>query len=291
VTRRVLALIAVTAVWGWTFVVVKDAVTAFPVAAFLAYRFVLAAAALAPLAGRLDLRALRVGALIGVAVAAGYLFQTLGLTLTSASDAGILTGLFLVITPLLDRIAFGVRTSRAALLGVALAIPGLVLLVGEVPREVAIGDLLVMAGALCFAAQIVLLSRYASRYGPRSLTLGQIAAAAVIFLALAASPAGGGFPAPSWGVVLAVGITGLLATTVAFLIQTWAQRHLAATPAAVILATEPAWAAFFGVALAHDVFTPARATGAVLLLAAPLAATVLPAISAPVPPPASDRSR
>lgn len=288
---RAVALIAVTAVWGWTFVVVKDAVSAFPVAAFLAYRFVVASVALAPVVGRVDLRALRTGALIGVTLAAGYLLQTAGLTLTSASDAGILTGLFLVFTPLLDRIAFGVSASRAAMVGVGLAIPGLVLLVGTLPQEVVFGDVLVMACALCFAAQIVLLSRFAARYDPRSLTMGQISAAALLFVALAATPAAGGFAVPSPSVLVAVAITGLLATTVAFLIQTWAQRTLAATTTAVILATEPAWAAFFGVALAHDVFTPPRAAGALLLLAAPIAATVLPVATARMSPRPSDRPR
>jgi drug/metabolite transporter (DMT)-like permease len=277
---RVLALVAVTAIWGWTFVVVKDAIAIFPVASFLAYRFALAAGAMAIALRRPDPRSVQVGALIGLVLAAGYLAQTVGLTLTRASDAGIVTGLFIVFTPLVDRLVFGTRIGRPATFGVAIAIPGLAFLIGGVPVEVALGDLIVMAGALAFAIHIVLLSRFSVRHDAGSLTFGQIGVAALLFAALALTPVGGGFPAPPADVLAAIVITGVLATSVAFFVQTWAQRHLAATPAAVILATEPAWAMLFGMALAGDPFPPLRALGATLLLAAPLVATVLPAAAA-----------
>lgn len=277
---RAAALVAVTAIWGWTFVVVKDAIAIFPVATFLAYRFALAAAVLLPTLVRTPLRALVPAAPIGAFLAGGYLFQTLGLQHTRASDAGIVTGLFVVFTPLLDRALFRVRVARAALVGVALAVPGLLLLVGDVPAAVGLGDLVVMAGSLCFAMHIVLLSRVSARTDTRALAAGQVCVAAIAFAVLAASPAGGGFPIPPPDVLVAIAITGVLATSVAFFVQTWAQRRLAATPTAVILATEPAWATLFGILLAADPFPPARALGAALLLAAPVTATVLPLVNA-----------
>lgn len=223
---RAAALVAVTAVWGWTFVVVKDAIAVFPVAAFLAYRFALAAAVLLPMLARAPLRALVPGLPIGAFLAGGYLFQTLGLQYTRPSDAGIVTGLFVVFTPLLDRALFGVRVARPALAGVALALPGLVLLVGDVPAAVGLGDLVVMVGSLCFAMHIVLLSRVSPTTDTRALAAGQVLLAAVVFALLAGAPLGGGFPAPPADVLVAIAITGVLATSVAFFVQTWAQRRL-----------------------------------------------------------------
>ena len=77
-------LLTVTAVWGWTFVLVKDAVTQYPTLPFLQIRFALAFVVMAVLVHRLpSWRELRVGAVIGVVLAAGYLTQTVGLTITS----------------------------------------------------------------------------------------------------------------------------------------------------------------------------------------------------------------
>ncbi len=265
------ALIGVTAIWGWTFVVVKDAIAAYPIAPFLALRFVLAAVVLLPAALRAP-RPFVAGLPVGLLLAAGYLFQTVGLADTRPSDAGLVTGSFVVLTPLLDRAIFGVRPARAVVLAVALAGVGLVLLVAGAPIGVGRGDAIVLAGALAFAGQIVVLSRISARHDAAALTAGQVTAAAALFVALAL--ASGEVPAPPAGVVAAVVITGLLATSLAFFVQTWAQRALAATPTAIVLATEPAWATLFGIALAADPFPPLRALGALLLLAAPLVAVV-----------------
>ena len=274
---RILALVAVTAIWGWTFVVVKDAIASFPIAAFLAYRFALAAIVLLPALLRAKRAAILAGLPIGAFLAAGYLFQTLGLARTRPSDAGIVTGLFVVFTPVLDRAIFGVRAPRATLAAATLALPGLALLVAGSPLELGAGDLVVMIGSVSFALQIVFLSRVAAAHDPLALTAAQVTLAAAVFGVLAALPTGGGLAAvPPPDVLVAIAITGVLATSLGFLIQTWAQRHLAATPTAIVLATEPAWATLFGIALAGDAFPPARAVGAALLLAAPVVATVLP---------------
>ena len=270
---RATALVAVTAVWGWTFVVVKDAIAAYPVVPFLALRFGLAALVLAPFARRLDREVWRAGVPIGLLLAAGYLFQTLGLARTRASDAGLVTGSFVVITPLLDRIIFGTRPSRGALAGVALAAVGLVLLVAGAPIEIGSGDVIVLIGAVAFAAQIVALSRVSVRHDPVALTTVQVVVAFVSFVALWIVLRDPLLP-PAADVLVAVAITGVLATSLAFFVQTWAQRRLAATPTAIVLATEPAWATLFGIALAADPFPPVRAVGAMLLLAAPVVATM-----------------
>jgi drug/metabolite transporter (DMT)-like permease len=116
-------LLAVTAVWGWTFVVVKDAIAELPPLPFLGLRFLIAAAVMLVVVRRLPgNRTLAIGALIGLPLAVGYLLQTLGLRLTSPGNAGLITGLFFVFTPLLDRL-FGVPMRLRTLLAVAVAAP------------------------------------------------------------------------------------------------------------------------------------------------------------------------
>ena len=113
----VLLLLAVTVVWGWTFVLVKDAITQYPTLPFLELRFLLAVLVMVALVRRLPTRReLMVGLTAGAVLAGGYLFQTLGLTTTSPGNAGLITGLFVVFTPLIDRI-FGVRLHRRTVVG------------------------------------------------------------------------------------------------------------------------------------------------------------------------------
>jgi drug/metabolite transporter (DMT)-like permease len=108
-----LLLVGVTMVWGWTFVVVQDAIALYSVLGFLTVRFALAAVALASYGARkISLRTLGVGAGIGLALALGHLFQTTSLLFTSPTNSGLITGLFVIFAPLADRLSFGVRSSR-----------------------------------------------------------------------------------------------------------------------------------------------------------------------------------
>src|SRR3712207_744152 len=95
-----LLLVGVTAVWGWTFVVVQDAISSYGVLGFLALRFALASVALAPLLPKMTRRTLLVGLGIGLVLGIGYLFQTLGLLHTTPTNSGLITGLFVVFAPL-----------------------------------------------------------------------------------------------------------------------------------------------------------------------------------------------
>ena len=126
-----LLLIAVTAVWGWTFVVVQDAIALYGVLPFLAVRFALAACALAPFyAPRVTRRALLVGGGIGVVLALAYFFQTAGLLFTTPTNSGLITGLFVVFAPLADRVLFGVKSLRQVFVAVFLSLFGMFLLSG-----------------------------------------------------------------------------------------------------------------------------------------------------------------
>src|ERR671916_2370987 len=180
-----LLLVAVTAVWGWTFVVVQDAIVLYGVLPFLAVRFFLAGAALAPIyAARLTRRSLLVGGGIGVVLAAGYLFQTTGLLFTTPTNSGLITGLFVVFAPLADRTFFGTGVARQVLVAVGLSLFGMVLLAGGGPEGANWGDLLTLLCAAALGLHIALLSRYAAGHDASSLTLAQILAMAVLFAVL-----------------------------------------------------------------------------------------------------------
>jgi drug/metabolite transporter (DMT)-like permease len=270
-----LLLVAVTAVWGWTFVVVQDAIALYGVIPFLAVRFVLAGAVLAPLyATRLTLRSFLVGGGIGVVLAAGYLFQTTGLLFTTPTNSGLITGLFVVFAPLADRLLFGANLSRQVILAVALSLVGMVLLAGGGPEGANWGDLLTVLCAAALGLHIALLSRYAASYDAGALTLAQLLAMALLFVVV--WPFSDPVSLPPSGVWIAFLITGVLASAGAFLVQTTVQQHIPAARTAIILTMEPVFAALFGYWLAGDRLVTIQILGALMILSALVIGEVVP---------------
>jgi drug/metabolite transporter (DMT)-like permease len=264
-----LILIAVTAVWGVTFVQVKDAVAIYPLFAFLALRFAIASCALAvPGGGRLKTlgRDGTIGAAIaGTLLGAGYALQTAGLERTSVSSTGFITGMYVVLTPLLALALLRVRIGGAAWLGVGLATVGLALLSG-IHGGSALGDLLVLAGAAVYSLQIVLMERFAPRFDAVAFTLVEMIAAFAGLLVVAV--ASGQLSVPhGWTVWGALLVTGVFASALAFLAQTWAQRKASATQTALAFSLEPVWAAFFGFTLAGDRLGTTAWTGCLVIMA------------------------
>jgi drug/metabolite transporter (DMT)-like permease len=156
--------------------------------------------------------------------------------------------MYVVLTPLLALALFRIRASPAAWAGVALATAGLALLSG-VHGGSAGGDLLVLGGAAVYSLQIVLMERYAPRYDAIAFTLVEMLAAfaglLVVALPQLETPRGW----TVWGALL---VTGVFASALAFLVQTWAQRRTSATRTALVFTLEPVWAALFGYTLAGD---------------------------------------
>ncbi|HET8607526.1 MAG TPA: DMT family transporter [Gaiellaceae bacterium] len=264
-----LVLLCVTAVWGVTFVQVKDAVALYPLFAFLALRFGIATLTLAPAAAA-RLRGLGVAgtgaaAFLGALLAAGYALQTAGLERTTVSSAGFVTGMYVVLTPVIALAVFRLRIAAAAWGGVALATAGLALLAG-VHGGSAGGDLLVLAAAAVYSLQIVLLERYAPRYDPLGFTLVEMAAAFVGLGAVAAGEGRLGVP-HGWTVWGALVVTGVFASALAFLAQTWAQRRTSATRTALAFSMEPVFAAIFGYTLAGDRLGAAGWVGCAAIMA------------------------
>lgn len=276
-----LALIAATAVWGVTFVQVKDAVAIYPLFAFLSVRFVLATLTLAPVAisrlTSLRMHGMRAASLLGLLLAGGYVLQTAGLERTTVSGTGFVTGMYVVLTPLIALALFRSSINAGAWIGVVLSTAGLVLLAG-VHGSVA-GDLLVLAGAAVYSLQIVLMERFAPRYDAFAFTCVEMAAAAVGLLVVAGARSELRVP-HGWTVWGALLVTGIFASALAFLVQTWAQRRTSATRTALAFAMEPVWTAFFGFWLAGDRLGARGWVGcavimAGILVAEPAAATTL----------------
>ncbi len=262
----------VTVVWGWTFVVVKDAISQYPTLPFLAIRFGLAVLVLAAWTRRLpSRRELAVGGVVGAALAAGYLLQTVGLNYTSPGNAGLITGLFVVFTPLLDRLT-GARVGLRTLLAVAAALAGIGLLTAGGAAGISVGDVLMVGCALAFSVQLVLLSRWSPGLRPAPLALVQLGTSALLF----GAATGGRLPAPPAYVWFAVLVTGVLASALAFYLQTWAQTHMSASRTAIILAGEPAWALLFSVWLYGQRLDLVQGIGAVMILAAILGHELAP---------------
>ena len=223
-----LALVAVTAVWGVTFVPVKHAIALYPLFAFMTVRFAVATATLAiPAAPRLRLLGapgLRAGAVLGGLLATGYALQTAGLQRTDVSSTGFITGLYVVLTPLFALVLFRSRIGVAVWLGVVCSVGGLALLAG-VHAAGTMGDLLVLASTAAQALQIVFAERYAAQYDALALTFVEMLVALGAFFVVALAL--GDLHAPHGRTVwFAILVTGVFASALAYLVQLWAQRRI-----------------------------------------------------------------
>lgn len=263
-------LLAVTAVWGATFVMVQDVVQEMPVYAFLFWRFGIAGLALALLnpksLTRLSPTDLKHGVLLGLMLAVGYTAQTIGLQHTSATVAGFITGMFVVFTPLVAAVALKKRITATTWFAVGLATVGLALL-SLSGFSIGFGELIMLVCALAFAAQLVFLGEWTSTDRAYGLTVVQLLVVAAL-TGFASLFDGGPVPPQSTNAWVATIFLALVATAAAYLIQAWAQAHISPTRAAIILTMEPVFAGFFGVTLAGDEITLRMGVGALLILAA-----------------------
>jgi drug/metabolite transporter (DMT)-like permease len=276
------ALILVTAVWGLTFVQVKDAVELYPLVAFLAVRYAIASVALAPMAAArlrsLGRDGLLAGAVLGLLIALGIGLQTAGLERTTVTNTGFITGLYVLFTPLLALVLFRAPIPREVWAAVGLALIGLALLSG-VPEGSAAGDVLVLVSTVAQALQIVMVERYANRFDVFSLTFVEVATAGVAFGVLAIALGNLSVPrgATVWAALL---VTGLFAVAFAMLVQIWAQRRVSATRIAIIFSLETVFAGLAGYLFAGDRlgaigFAGCAAIFAGIVIAEPAAAATL----------------
>ena len=263
-------LFLVAVVWGGTFVMVKDAVSAYPVFPFLTLRFAMATGRFSrhrrpAKTPPLRMAGVRANVLIGLCLFVGYALQTLGLQYTSASKAGFITGLCVVLVPILSALLLRRRPSPPALIGVGLATVGLALLTLTHDLHVAAGDLIVLGGAVSFALHIVAVSAYAPAMDPLALTIVQVATVGVLSAGISLL-APGPFPVPGPSVRFAAAFTGILATAVTRLpMRTAMQRFTTPTHTALIFAGEPCSRRSLA-SLGRRYMTAAAVTGGILIV-------------------------
>jgi drug/metabolite transporter (DMT)-like permease len=282
--RAELALVGVAAIWGATFTVVQDAIEKLPTMAFLGYRFIAATVIVAVVfrrsLPRLGMDGLRAGLWMGLFLTAGYVLQTLALERTSASNAGFITGLFVVITPLIAALVLRERIGTTAWLAAGASALGLFLLSGA--NGLNSGDLLALGCAFGFALHILATSRGARAHDAGALLVVQLGVCGIFCLAVGAVRGDLEAP-PDASVWWALVITAVFASAVAYFVQTYAQRHAPPARTALILASEPAFAGLFGWLLAGDRLSAVSWLGAVLIMAAIAAVEVLPRFRPPRP--------
>ena len=271
-------LLAMTAVWGSTFVLIKGVVDHMPVADFLAVRFVVAAVAMFVLfhrhVARLARQQLWRGAVLGVMYGLGQLLQTWGLSLISPSVSGFVTGMYVVFTPILATLLLRQRMSIMVWLAVGMATAGLALLSLN-GFSVDTGVWLTLASALLYGLHIVALGHWSRAEEAFGLSAVQMAVIALVCL-LATAGHGGPVLPPDRSAWIAVLYMALVAGAGAMLMQTWAQAHLPATRAAIVMTTEPVFAAGFAVAFGSDVLTWRMLCGGGLVLAAMYLVELMP---------------
>lgn len=273
------SLVAVAAIWGATFPLVQHAVAGTSVLAFLVLRFAAATIVLVPLAlGRGGLRFLAdpSALLPGLCLAAGYWFQTEGLRTVSPSVSAFITGTYAVLVPVLAGMFGWERTGVRRWISVALAVAGIYLLQGKLPDRWTLGETWTALCAVAFALQILLTDRAAKRHHDR-LALGatQIVIATICFTAIAATrgelPHLAGLPGETWFAAI---FTGVLATSLAFLVQAWAQGIVPAGHVAICFANEPLFAAAISIAFFGDRLSALGWIGAAAVIAATLLVTL-----------------
>ncbi len=264
------SLLVVAAVWGLTFVTVKNAIVLLPPFSFNFYRFTLATLVMLLFAMPKWKDANRstawAGLLLGVLLFAGYSFQTVGLLYTSASHAGFITGLSVVFVPLIGTILTRQRPGTGVILGAMCALAGLALLTAtEWQYKANYGDFLVLCCAVSFALHIIYVGKYSPHHSTVWLVTWQIGAVAFLsgISALIFEP---GVSSPVTSVLPALLITALLATCLAFFTQNYMQRFTSPSHTAIIFTMEPVFAALFAAWLLQEILTANAYWGGTLIL-------------------------
>jgi drug/metabolite transporter (DMT)-like permease len=274
-------------IWGATFVLNKGALHGISPVLFLAMRFTVATAALAVLfrgrwkgraggAPRVTAKRVATAAVIGLLLFAAYVLQTVGLQYTTAPKSAFLTGLSIVMVPLLAALVYRIRPRIWEVAGVLAATLGMGLMTLEGPiGSISRGDLLTLGCAVAFAAHIVATGHFAGQIGYEVLSFAQVGAAAVAAWSLVRWVE---TPRIQWQpmVVWAILIGGLLCTALAFTIQAWAQRYTTSTRTALIYALEPVVAWITSYFLAGEGLSGQAAAGAALILSGVLLVEMKP---------------
>jgi drug/metabolite transporter (DMT)-like permease len=292
-----LLLLGVVAVWGVTFVLVKDALNDASPLLFNLLRMTLASIALVIINHRhlrnITRPSLVSGLTVGIFLAAGYQFQTAGLARTTAAKSAFITGLVVVFVPLFTIVPI-LRPANAHVprwttaIGALLAFSGLLFLTTPTGTtwqnlfsSIGLGDLLTLICAIAFAGHLLSLAHTSNKVPTAQLATLQIGTAAVI-MAITLPLGGRPHLTITLRLLIALGITSLVATAAAFTIQSWAQQHLPPTHTALLLTLEPVFAALTSVLFLHEHLGQRALIGAALILTG-IAVTELTATPSELP--------
>ena len=248
--RQEIALIAVTAVWGSTFLLVHWAMQHSGPWFFVGIRFLIAGL-ISVVIFRRALRGMRwrdigAGVAIGVMIHLGYGLQTVGLQTIDSSTSAFITAMYIPLVPLAQWAVFRKRPPAMAFVGAALAFLGLLFIAGPDAFALTLGsgEILTLVSTLPIAAEIILISVFAGRIDLGRITIVQLLTAGALGI-LTMPVVGEGLPEFSWiWVGCAVGLGA--ASCIIQLTMNWAQKSVSPTRATIIYAGEPVWAAVIG---------------------------------------------
>lgn len=268
-----IALISVAIAWGAGFVLMEPAIERQPIFNFLAFRFTIAVLVMViirpGLFRKIDKALLWQGSALGLALGGGYITQTIGLLYSTAALTGFYTGLYVALTPLLAWLLLRQRVSKKALFGVIVATIGLAIL-SSGAVAFGWGEIALIACAVLFALHIIGLGIWSSKHDSYALTVVQLAMCAVLSWIGAFAFEGGVSTPPDGEVWFAVLFTAVLATALAFFVQTWAQGFLDPSRVAIILTSEIVWAAMIAYGIGQEEPTFITVLGGSVMLGAML---------------------
>jgi len=268
-TTADLGLLSVTVFWGTTFILSKIVLAEISLTRYLSVRLTIAAAIMLLYSLRyrreFSLQAVKHGFILGIFLFLSYFFQMWGISSTTASKAGFITGLNVVFVPVFSVLFFGDRPKIASVIGVAFATLGLFFLSGGDLSGLNSGDWLVFICALVVTFHVILTGRYAPRNNIYVLTAVQLTTIAVFSLIFAAFDSDPGPPADT-PVILLLIYLALFGTLFTFLMQTAMQRFTTATRTALVFSMEPVFAALFAYLIGGEIMTPGGWLGGGLIL-------------------------
>lgn len=273
------ALLAVTFIWGSTFVIMKRSLAGMTPYWLLAIRFAIASSFLALVYLRNMRRASRqlwlAGLVSGLFLFGAYAFQTVGLLYTTAAKSGFITGLSLVLVPIIAALFLRKPPGLFAALGAVAAFVGLYFLTGAGAMSFNYGDVLTLFCAVSNALYVTSVGQYSRKNDPAAMTVVQLMTVCLASLAAALlfEPAPNLASRVAWNGIL---LTAIPATSLAFLVQNAAQRHTTTTHAAIVLSGEPVFAALFAYWLEGEVLGTIGMIGAGMMLAGMLLAELGP---------------
>jgi drug/metabolite transporter (DMT)-like permease len=277
-SQGIAALCAITALWGMSFPIVKNAVTEISPFAFLSMRFMIATTIIAIFIFRKGMRAtlklhlqswrrhktIQIGLGIGLILFCGFALQTFGLQTTSATNSAFLTGLCVIFVPLFG-LFIGHFLKFKVALGVAIAAIGLWFLTGGSFQSLTRGDLLTILSAIAYAIHILLLAKISNQHHLLLLTCAQMAAITICSFVchFAFEPLAFVSSKSSWMSIL---FTAVFNSAIPYVVQTYVQRFVPAVTAAMVFATEPIWGAIAAFAINGEILPTLGYWGGALMI-------------------------